>query len=66
MKKKIKDNEAFNVDKYCKSATRGPAKKKGQRVIFEDTQTKFPWYYEDDFPDLDYPLTRKMMRKIVF
>lgn len=46
MAKKIKDKDVFNVENFCKRETRGPAKKRGQRVIFEHIQTKFPWYDE--------------------
>ena len=44
MKKRTKDPTAFDVEKHCKSITRGPAKRKGKKVVFEHRQLKFPWY----------------------
>ena len=44
MKKKINDKEAFNVERFCRNKTKGQKKQRGQRVLSEHVQTKFPWY----------------------
>lgn len=44
MKAKIKDATAFDVAKFERNATKGPKKKRGQRVISENVQLKWPWY----------------------
>ena len=46
--KKIKDKEAFNVEKFCRSSTRGPKKMRGQRVLSTQVQKKLPWYESDN------------------
>ncbi len=52
MKQKIKDKEAFNVDKYCKAVMRGPRKKRGPKVLSHHIQTKFPWYDDNSRPPM--------------
>jgi len=46
MKKKINDKTAFNVERFCRSATKGPAKKIGQRVLSEHKQLVWPYFDE--------------------
>lgn len=43
-KKLIKDKTYFDVKKFIRSATKGPHKRRDQRVISEMKQLTMPWW----------------------
>jgi len=50
MIKKIQ-KEIFSAEKFCRSVTKGPGKKRGQRVVSIQKQLKFPWYDNEPYKD---------------